>query len=110
VRRSLLSIAAFLTLISLASAARAQEKPLTIDDIFDPAKKVDFGGAPVTGLRWLKDGASYLHSRVDPATKIRTLMRVNALTGEATPFFDAAKMEAASAPKTREGLRIARLI
>ena len=94
-RRSILSIAALLTLLSFASFASAQEKLLTIDDIFDPAKKVDFSGSPASGLRWLKDGAHYLQSRTDPATRKRTLMRVDALTGEATPFFDAAKMETA---------------
>ncbi|HKP87484.1 MAG TPA: S9 family peptidase [Blastocatellia bacterium] len=94
-RRSLLSTAALLTLISLAGATGAQEKLLTIDDIFDPAKKVDFSGTPAAGLRWLKDGAHYLQSKTDPATRARQLMRVNALTGEAAPFFDAAKMEAA---------------
>jgi hypothetical protein len=53
----LLFTAALLALISLPGAAAAQEKLLTIDDIFDPAKKVDFGGQPPAGLRWLKDGA-----------------------------------------------------
>lgn len=96
-RRTLLSIAAFLTLISFASQARAQEKLLTIDDIFHPDKKVDFSGTPATGLRWLKDGTHYLQSKPDPATKTRTLLRVNAVTGEASPFFDTAKMEAALA-------------
>src|SRR4029453_3480004 len=43
-----------LTLIAagLASAppAHAQQKPLTLEAIFDPQKKAEFGGTPVTGL------------------------------------------------------------
>jgi dipeptidyl-peptidase 4 len=76
-------------------AARAQQKLLTIDDIYDPAKKVSFSGTAVSGLEWLKDGEHYLHSR--KAEGGGALMRVNARTGAATPFFDAARMEAALA-------------
>lgn len=94
-RRYFTFITPILILIFLCSAALAQEKLLTIDDIFDPVKKVDFGGSPPAGLRWLKDGTHYLQSR--PAGGARQLMKVNAMTGEATPFFDAAKMESALA-------------
>ncbi len=37
----------------------AQDKLLTIDDIFDPVKKVNFNGT-VPNIRWLKDGKHYL--------------------------------------------------
>jgi dipeptidyl-peptidase 4 len=100
VRRSFIFIATVLTLISLCLPSLAQEKLLTIDDIFDPDKKVEFSGTPITGLRWLKDGAHYLQSKMDPRTRTGQLLKVNALTGEATPFFDAAKMEAALAAVT----------
>ena len=88
-RRYFTFIAPTFVLIFLCSAALAQEKLLTIDDIFDPVKKVDFGSSPPPSLRWLKDGTHYLQNRA------RQLMKVNAMTGEATPFFDAAKMESA---------------
>ncbi|HWW77717.1 MAG TPA: DPP IV N-terminal domain-containing protein, partial [Pyrinomonadaceae bacterium] len=70
-------------------AARAQGKMLTVEDIYDPAKKVNFSGHAPAELVWLKDGESYLQSRGG------VLSKVNARTGEAAPFFDAAKMEAA---------------
>ncbi len=76
-------------------AAWAQQKLLTVEDIYDPAKKVNFSGAAVSGLEWLKDGEHYLHSR--KAEGGNALMRVNARTGAAEPFFDAARMEAALA-------------
>ena len=76
-----LFVVLFLFLTSLP--ALAQQKLLTIDDIFDPAKKVNFSGT-TPNIRWLKDGTSYLLSN-DPAKKdVPRLQRVNALTGEAT--------------------------
>jgi dipeptidyl-peptidase 4 len=95
VQRLSVTAVATLLLVALASPARAQDKLLTIDDIFDPVKKVDFSGSPPLGLSWLKDGTHYLHTKVDPKTRTAQILKVNALTGESTPFFDAAKMEAA---------------
>lgn len=75
--------------------ARAQGKLLTIDDIYDPAKKVSFSGVPAKERAWLADGEHYLESMKRGDTE--ALMRVNARTGEAAPFFDAARMEASLA-------------
>ncbi|MFL6253620.1 MAG: DPP IV N-terminal domain-containing protein [Pyrinomonadaceae bacterium] len=85
----------FALLLLCPAAARAQGKLLTIEDIFDPAKKVNFSGTSVSGLEWLNDGEHYLQSRKEGSTNV--LMRVNARTGEAAPFLDAARMEAALA-------------
>ena len=78
-----------------AAAVLAQDKLLTIDDIFDPAKRVNFSGTPANP-RWLKDGVHYI-----VATKERTasprLLKVNAITGKSEPFYDSVKMEAAFA-------------
>ncbi|MGI9166480.1 MAG: DPP IV N-terminal domain-containing protein, partial [Pyrinomonadaceae bacterium] len=88
------SLFGFIFLVAICSAALAQDKLLTIDDIFDPAKRINFSGA-TPNIRWLKDGKHYLLSG-DPTTKdAPRLQKVNALTGKATPFYDAAKMEAA---------------
>jgi len=75
---------------------RAQNKLLTIDDIFDPVKKVDFSGSTPT-IRWLKDGNHYLVTNEASRRDLPRLQKVNAATGEAVPFFDAAKMQAAFA-------------
>ena len=85
----LLTLAASLTVL-------AQQKLLTIDDIFDPAKKVNFNGTTPT-VRWLKDGNHYLVTNEASRTDVPRLQKVNAATGQATPFFDAAKMQAAFA-------------
>jgi Tol biopolymer transport system component len=76
--------------------ALAQEKLLTIDDIFDPVKKVDFNGTVPT-IRWLKDGKHYLLTNEESKKDVPRLQKVNAVTGEATTLFDPAKMEAAFA-------------
>jgi dipeptidyl-peptidase-4 len=85
----------FALLLLCPAAARAQQKLLTIDDIFDPSKKVSFSGTPTASPEWLKDGEHYLQSRQQGDADV--LVRVNARTGEAAPFFDAARMEAALA-------------
>ena len=75
---------------------RAQNKLLTIDDIFDPVKRVNFSGSTPT-IRWLKDGNHYLLTNEAGRRDVPRLQKVNAATGEAVPFFDAAKMQAAFA-------------
>jgi dipeptidyl-peptidase-4 len=88
------SLLALLLLLCSAGVALAQEKLLTIDDIFDPVKKVNFSGTPPQGLQWLKGGDYYLQGKRDNTGAIQ-LLKVNARTGEAAAFFDAARMEAA---------------
>jgi dipeptidyl-peptidase-4 len=81
--RFLFILSAILVLNPLVSA---QNKLLTLDDIYDPQRRVNFNGNPPMGLVWLDD-KHYLQDN----------RKVNALTGEATPFFDATKMETAFA-------------
>ncbi len=83
-------------LVLVAQSLRAQNKQLTIDDIFDPVKKVNFNGSTPT-VRWLKDGNHYLLTNEASRRDVPRLQKVNAATGEAVPFFDAAKMQAAFA-------------
>ena len=85
-----------LILLSVSTVALAQEKLLTIDDIYDPVKRVNFSGA-TPNPRWLKDGKSYLIAGDTAKPGTPRLLKVNALTGDASAFFDAAKMEAALA-------------
>jgi dipeptidyl-peptidase-4 len=87
-----------LTIIAITSiyvTAQAQDKLLTVDDIYDPASHVNFGGRTAR-IQWLKDGEHYLQFKADGGGP-PALLKVNAATGEAEPFFDARKMEAALA-------------
>lgn len=82
----------FLTIVlfALSSFVVAQDKLLTLDDIFspDPARRVRFGGTPVA-VQWAGDGKSFkqvINGR---------LMRVDAVTGQAVPYFDSSSLSAA---------------
>lgn len=84
-------------LIAFSSVAFAQDKLLTLDDIFSPdnAKRVRFGGTPVFP-QWSADGKSFkqvVNGR---------LMRVDAMSGEAVPYFDSGSLMAAL---QREGIK-----
>jgi len=89
------SYAFFVFVFALFQAATvlAQEKLLTIDDIFDPAKRVNFSGTPANP-RWLKDGSHYIVVSKDRTASPR-LLKVNAITGKSEAFYNAARMEAA---------------
>src|SRR5262245_35054717 len=91
--RSQIEMAALLVLVA-APLAEAQQRPLTIDDIYDPATRVTFSGNTPAEIRWV-DGSHYLRSRAaDGGTR---WIVVDAATGSERPLFDAAKMEAALA-------------
>jgi dipeptidyl-peptidase 4 len=85
-RASARSMFFLVAILLLNPSASAQDKLLTLDDLYDPEKRVKFSGNPPPRLTWLDD-RHYLQGA----------NKVNALTGEAAPFFDAAKMEAALA-------------
>ena len=84
--------ACLVVLLLLLSTSRvfAQNKLLTIDDIFDPQKRVNFSGTPANP-RWLKDGVHYTVVSKDRSAFPR-LQKVDAVTGKSEPFYDAAKM------------------
>ena len=94
-RKDLFLVLRLLTVAICASTALAQNKLLTIDDIFDPspAKRVNFSGTP-SSPRWLKDGVHYIVTSKDRNAFPR-LLKVNAVTGQSQPFYDAAKMQTA---------------
>src|ERR1041384_330984 len=93
VRRGILFLVGIILL--LAPSIVAQNKQLTIDDIFDPQKRVNFSGTPSVP-RWLKDGVHYIVTSKERNAFPR-LLKVNAATGKSEPFYDAAKMQAAFA-------------
>src|ERR1043166_5679836 len=80
----------------LSPVSHAQNKLLTIDDIFDPVKRVNFNGT-TPNVRWLKDGQHYLLTNEAGRRDVPRIQKVDAATGEAVAFFDAAKMQAAFA-------------
>jgi dipeptidyl-peptidase 4 len=81
--------------LAFISSVHAQNKLLTIDDIFDPQKRVNFNGNP-SQPRWLKDGEHYIVVSKDRNAFPR-LLKVDAASGKSEPFYDGAKMQAAFA-------------
>jgi dipeptidyl-peptidase-4 len=61
---------------------RQLNKPITFETIYDPKKKVNFRGSPVSGLTWLEDGEHYLQVRDG------RLYKVHAKSGRSISFFD----------------------
>ena len=82
---------ASLILVLFSFTVVAQDKLLTLDDIYDPAKRINFNGNALTGLTWLADGKHYLEQRG------RQWMKIEAATGKTEAYFDVARMEAAFA-------------
>ncbi|MEO7658185.1 MAG: S9 family peptidase, partial [Pyrinomonadaceae bacterium] len=80
----------FVAIIAFSSAVFAQDRLLTLDDIFSPdsAKRVRFAGTPVAA-QWAADGRSF--KQVIGGR----LMRVDAVTGQAVPYFDSGSLSAA---------------
>ena len=84
------SMAALVALF--ANVAAAQQRLLTIDDIYDPATRINFSGSAPVDLSWI-DGTHYAQPRT--AGGGLTWMSVDAVSGNERPLFDAARMEAA---------------
>lgn len=82
--------------LSLPASALGQQKLLTIEDIFDPVKRVNFSGTTPT-IRWMKDGQHYLLTNDPTKRDVPRIQKVDAVTAEAVAFFDAVKMQAAFA-------------
>ena len=70
----------------------AQSRSLTLDDIYDPATRVNFGGNPVPAMTWIDD-VRYLVAQRDGEGVVWT--EVNARDGRTAPLFDAAAFQKA---------------
>lgn len=88
-------VVSLLLLVCLHPSARAQDRRLTVEDIYDPVKRVDFGSPPPSEIKWTKDGEHYLQNRKEQGEN--RVVRVHARSGRVAPLFDAARMEAALA-------------
>jgi dipeptidyl-peptidase 4 len=82
-------------LFVFSALAAAQEKLLTIDEIYgDPNARVQFSGKTTASIRWLADGKSYIQTQTGADGKT-AVYRVDAASGNAALFLDAAKLETA---------------
>jgi dipeptidyl-peptidase-4 len=83
---AVLALPALLT--GCAAPLLGGKKPLTAAVLWGP-QRVNFNGSHAWGLQWAPDGQHYLERRDG------VLQQVEALTGEATPAYDYAALEAA---------------
>ena len=93
---ALLVMAAAACLAVVPAAVDAQPRTLTIADIYDPGRRVDFDGNAPFGLAWLDD-RHYVERRSPRDPCGSPLVRVDAVTGERTALYDVAPFEAAVA-------------
>jgi dipeptidyl-peptidase-4 len=84
-------ISAVLT-VAWSVGAAAQQRQLTLDDIYDPAGRINFSGNVPSTLTWM-DASRYVMAQQTPAGV--AWVAVDAPTGVAAPLYDAARMEAA---------------
>jgi Dipeptidyl peptidase IV (DPP IV) N-terminal region. len=82
-----------IAIFAVASFAGAQERLLSIDDIFDPEKRVAFGGSP-TFVEWNSDG-TLRQVKFNPTARRVELLKIDAATGAEKPFLDSARLESA---------------
>ena len=81
-----------LVIVGATNIANAQQRLLTIDDIYDPARRVNFSGNPTPAITWI-DGTHYARSQNGSGGA--EWLKIDATTGSQTPLFDPARMEAA---------------
>ena len=83
-------------LLLASGAGLAQQRALTVDEIYDPQQRVDFSGRTPSGLAWLSNTHYLERERErDPASRAPRLLSVDADTGTAEPLLDIAALEAA---------------
>jgi dipeptidyl-peptidase-4 len=78
----------------LSSFAAAQDKLLSIDDIYDPEKRIPFSGKPLAIQGWTKDGKAY------KVFQGGELLRVDAASGQSVPVYDTKKFVSALSQTT----------
>jgi dipeptidyl-peptidase 4 len=94
-------------LLLCTSPLLAATRKLTFDDIYDPKKKISFGGRPLTGMTWIDD-THYFWPRTDSSGQVTGELLVDARTGKELAFFDiddlqaqVAKIEGVSADEAK---------
>lgn len=79
-------------ILLLPTVALAQQRALTIDEIYRPETRVDFSGRLPTGLHWIND-AQYLRRERRSATGRTRLVAVEAQTGDTELYLDLDEVE-----------------
>src|SRR5688572_746479 len=87
---------AAVAILLVCAPAAAQDKPLSLDVLYHPDRKVDFAGTAPRGLTWLDERR--LHwPRKDHRTELTEHFVIDADSGERRALFDPAALQAALA-------------
>ena len=94
----------------------AQQRALTVDEIYDPEQRVDFSGETPSGLTWLSN-TRYLQRVRDETSRATRLLSVDAETGDVESLLDVEELETAiadipgmSRAAARRAVRAGRLV
>src|SRR5215471_1640478 len=85
-----------LALVMVTFDLSAQQRPLALEDIYEPGRQLNFSGAPVTGLAWI----DATHYAMPPQGGTAVWTRVDAASGAGVPLFDTTALETALAATT----------
>ena len=77
----------------LALPVFAGTRRITIDDIFDPQKKIAFGGVPQSGFVWIDD-EHFFWPRTNAANEVVAEVLVDAKSGKEVALFDVNDLQA----------------
>lgn len=93
ISRFFVPVAFVVALAAPPGSAADRNGALTLEAIFSPDKqlRVEFGGAPLTGLVWSTDGRHYLQP-VDGGSTFQPPLSVEVASGRSRPLFDGRRM------------------
>ncbi len=75
--------------LSAGTFAQSITKPLSIDAIFNPEKRVSFTGSPSFGIRWTDNGDGFVETRFENGGVV--IVNVNLKTNTDTVFYSGSK-------------------
>ena len=82
----------------VSGSGRAQQRALTVDEIYDPEQRVNFSGQTPSGLTWLSNTRFLQRERErDQTNRPNRLLSVDADTGASEPLLDIEDLETALA-------------
>lgn len=82
-----------LCLVLAATAAHAQKRVVTMDEIYDPARRIEFAGVAQANIQWIDD-TRLLWAITGSNLGVTEVLEVNATNGRTKPFFDTSKLQA----------------
>lgn len=78
-----------LAMLGHPAAAQTPTRALTLDDLYDPAKRIDFSGGAPSGLTWISETQYLWRKATGPTTE---WLVVDAASGTTTPLFSVASV------------------